>query len=313
MLTYRSGTSCRLAVTGNVSSRQDGIREGGGLIVDPVGTPIDTVGTVIDNVTTAATYGTNFGCGTPTGRLTFGGGYSHTTISNASALRKFGDSDSDTFTGNVGIGILRPGQLSIDGSYSTIAYPNRFAGLTGIFIPPQLLGSGVKTYRVGLTLSRPIGGRVSGRIGASILHADPSGGQAAYTSPAYTIGLVYEPTPRITASLTGARDISPTASVGALYSVTDQILLDVRYRLGRSITLDGNVGVLKDSYKQGFAIPGEPARGNDTTTTYGVGATYRPRSLYDVNFNVSRSIRRANPAIFDFSSTRVGLTVAVHI
>lgn len=312
-LTYHGGSSCEVAVTGNVSSRQDGIRDFGAPIVDPSGAPLDNPGTVIDNVTTAASYGGNFGCGTPTGRLTFGGGYTHSTISNGSPLRKFGDSDSDTYNGNVGIGILHPGQLSLTGSYSTIAYPNRYSGAGFVNIPPQLLNSGVASYRIGITLSRPLGTRFSGRIGAAFLHADPSGGEAAYSSPAYTLGLTYTPTTRLTANLSGSRDISPSAAVGALYSVTDQVQLDVRYTLGRAIFLDANVGLVKNSYKQGFAIPGEPARGDDTTTTFGVGASYRPRPLFDVSVNVDHSIRRSTPSIFDYTSTRVGLTVAVHI
>lgn len=312
-LTYHSGSRCQVAVTGNVSSRQDGIRDFGSPLVDPTGTRTDTAGTVIDNVETVANYGSSFGCGAPTGRLTFGGGYTHSSASNASVLRKFGDSESDTYTGNVGIGILQPGQVSLNGSYSTIAYPNRATGSIINGIPPQLINSGVATYRVGITLSRPIGNRLSGRIGASFLHADPSGGQAAYSSPAYTLGLTYTPSARLSATLSGSRDLSPSANVGALYSVTDQLLADVRYTLGRSITLSANAGLVKENYKQGFAIPGEPARGTDTTTSYGAGIAFHPRSLFDINLNISQSIRRSTPPIFNFRSTRVGLTLAVHI
>jgi hypothetical protein len=312
-LTYHSGSRCQVAVTGNVSSRQDGIRDFGAPLVDPSGTRTDTAGTVIDNVETSTSYGSNFGCGTPTGRLTFGGGYTHNSASNASVRRKFGDSENDTYTGNVGIGILQPGQVSLNGSYSTIAYPNRATGSVINGIPPQLINSGVATYRVGITLSRPIGNRLSGRIGASFLHADPSGGQAAYSSPAYTLGLTYTPSARLSATLSGSRDISPSANVGALYSVTDQLLADVRYTLGRSITLSANAGLVKENYKQGFAIPGEPARGTDTTTSYGAGIAFHPRSLFDINLNISQSIRRSTPPIFNFRSTRVGLTLAVHI
>ncbi len=312
-LTYHSGSRCQIAVTGNVSSRQDGIRDFGTPVIDPSGTRTDTAGTIIDNVEMASSYGSNFGCGTPTGRLTFGGGYTHSSVSNASVLRKFGDSENDTYTGNIGVGILKPGQVSLNGSYSTIAYPNRATGSLINGIPPRLVNSGVRTYRIGIAVSRPIGNRLSGRIGASFLHADPSGGQAAYSSPAYTLGLTYTPTARLSATLSGSRDISPSANVGALYSVTDQLLADVRYTLGRSITFNANAGLVKENYKQGFAIPGEPARGADSTTTYGAGISFHPRSLFNVNLNVSQSIRRSTPTIFDYRSTRVGLTVAVHI
>ncbi len=88
-------------------------------------------------------------------------------------MRKFSDSNSDTFSGNIGVGILRPGQVSLTGSYSTIGYPGRRSGHSrGSSIPPQFLSTGVHTYRVGISLTRPIGTRLNGTFGVSYLHAD---------------------------------------------------------------------------------------------------------------------------------------------
>ncbi|MBV8970710.1 MAG: hypothetical protein JO290_00285, partial [Sphingomonadaceae bacterium] len=200
-ITYHRGTSCQVTVSGNYASRQNGIRGAGAETIDPSGNPADDVGAVIDNVQTSSLYGVNAGCGSPTGRLSFGLGYNHSSLANGASIRRFADSDSDTYSGNVGIGILRPGQLSLVGSYSTIGYPNRFAGVPGFLIPPQLLNAGVHTYRIGVSFSRPIGTRLSGSIGASFLHADPSGGQAPYSSPAYNLGLAYTASERLSFGL----------------------------------------------------------------------------------------------------------------
>ena len=310
LVTYHAGSSCQVSVNGNYASRQGGIREAGAAIIDPAGAPADDVGIVIDNVITTAVYGANAGCGSPTGRLTFGGGYTHSSISNGAALRKFGDSDSDTFMGNVGLGIFRPGQLSLNGSYSTIEYPNRIGG--AILNGAPLVNSGVKTYRIGLSYSRPIGTKLSGSFGVAFLHSDPIGGQAAYNSPAYNLGLNYAPSQRLNFTLTGSRDIIPSTTAGALFRVVDQLLLGAHYSLGNDITVDGNAGFIRNNYKQAFSLPGEPVRNNDISPTFGLGVTYAPRSLYDVTVNVTRTSRTSDPAIYNYSSTRAGITLAVH-
>ena len=308
-LAYHSGSGCQVVVDGSYSSRQAGIREAGAAVIDPSGAPADDVGTVINNVLTSSVYGANAGCGSPSGRLSFGGGYVHSSLSNGAATRSFGDSDADTYSGNVGFGVFRPGQLSLNGSYTSIAYPHRGSLIVnGV----QEISTGVKTYRIGVSFARPIGTKLSGTIGVSYLHSDPVGGQAAYNSPAYTLGLNYTASPRLSFALNGSRDIVPSTSAGALFRVVDQVLLSGHYSLGQSITVDANLGLIGNEYKGGFAIVGEPPRRNDTTKTAGVGVTYAPRSLYDVTLNVTQSIRSSDPSIFNYSSTRVGLTLALH-
>ncbi len=312
-LTYRRGTSCQASINGNYSRRQNGIRSPGAEITDPSGLPVEDVGTVINNVQSSSVYGANLGCGSPAGRLSFGGGYSHSSLNNESATRRFLNSESDVFSGNVGIGILRPGQLSLVGSYSTISYPNRLAVIGGVVIPPQLINSGVHTYRIGLSFSRPIGTRLSGTIGASYLHADPTGGQQPYTSPAYNASLTYIASPRLRFELVGLRDIVASTTSGALYRVIDQVEFTTSYSLGQSISIRANAGLISNNYKQPFVIPGEVLRVSQTTKEIGAGITFAPRDLYDVTFNVSQSFRTANPGVLNYNSTRAGITLAVHI
>ncbi len=313
ILTYRRGSSCRLSVNTNYSRRQNGIRGAGAQIFDPAGNPVDDIGVVVDNVQTSLGYGANVGCGSPSGRLSFGGGYSHGSLSNDAPTRQFADSDSDIFSGNVGIGILRPGQLSLTGSYSTIGYPHRLAGFGGAFIPPQLLNAGVRTYRVGLSFSRPIGTRFSGSIGASFLHADPTGGQPPYSSPAYNVSVTYTASPRLSFNLAGVRDIVASTTAGALYRVVDSVQFGSDYSLGESITIRANAGLISNSYKQPFVIPGEVLRVSQTTKQVGLSAIFAPRKLYDVSVHVSQTFRESNPSVLNYNSTRAGVTLAVHI
>ena len=311
-LTYHSGSSCQLSVSGNYASRQAGIQSGSS-VVDSTGAPVEDVGEVIDNVLTNSTYGANAGCGSPTGRLTFGAGYLHSTRSNGAVTRRFGNSDADTFSGNVGLGILRPGQLSLNGSYTTIVYPDRgaLAALEGL--PPALANVGVKIARIGLSFSRPIGTKLNGSIGVSFLHSDPGGGQAAYNSPAYTLALNYTSSSQLTFSLIGSRDIVPSTTAGALFRVADMIALTAHYQLGQAITISPNAGFIGNTYKQPFAIVGEPARRSDSTKSFGLQIAFAPRQLYDVTLNVQHYIRNSNPTTYSYTGTTAGLTLAVHL
>ncbi len=310
-VTYRSGSSCQAVANGSYSSRQGGV---GGLNVagiDPTNNP-DGVGRVIDNVQDTSLYGASASCGAPSGRLSLGASYFHSSLRNGSPVRKFVDSDNDTFSGNVGIGILRPGQIGITGSYSTIGYPNRLTG-AGIFIPPQFLSTGVRTYRIGLTLTRPIGTRLSGTFGVSYLHADPVGAGQPYSAPAYNAALTYTSSQKLTFSLVGSRSAIASNGAGAVFRVVDQVLFDANYSLGQAISINANLGFIRNNYKQSFAIPGEPARVNEITKTAGINVTYAPRQLYDVTLGVSHAMRSADPSLFNYNSTKASLTLAVHI
>lgn len=311
---YRTGSGCHASVNGFVSQRQNGLRDNTAPLVDVNGLAPDDVGTLIDNVQTSAIYGVNVGCGSPTGKLTFDAGYTRSSSSNASAARRFGDSVSDSYNGSIGLGILRPGQVSLTGSYSTISYPNRALGVpAGVLLPGLLLDAGVKTYRVGISVSRPIGRKLSGSAGISFLHSEPGGVQSPYNAPAYNLGLDYNASTRLNFNLNGSRNSVSSNTAGAAFRVVDQVSLGSHYKLGRAISLDANAGFIRNNYRQAFAIVGETTRFNETTKIFGLGVTYAPRPLYRLSFNVNEAIRNSNPSIFDYSSTRASVTLAVHI
>jgi hypothetical protein len=311
-LTYHIGSSCQAVVNGSYSSRQAGIYSGSIAAGNPTGNP-DSVGAVIDNVQDTAIYGANARCGSPSGRLSFGGGYTRSTLRNAALTRRFSDRNSDTFSGDVGVGILRPGQVSLTGSYSTIGCPGRAVGIPGIVIPPAAPSAGVHTYRVGVTLTRPIGTRLSGTFGISYLHADPTLGQAPYSAPAYNVALYYDSGSRLSFGLTGLRGVFSSSTAGALYRVVDRAQFSAQYDLGQAITIGADIGLIRNDFKQAFALVGEPLRRNELSKTAGVNVTYQPRRLYDVSLGVIQTIRTADPSIYNYNSTKVSLTLAIHI
>lgn len=309
-LSYRAA-SCSAVVNGNYSSRQNGTRDFGN-VVPAVGVPIpDDIGRLTDNRQIEVVYGLNVSCG-GNGRLSFGGGAQRSELRNAGVTRRFGDSDSNVYSLFAGIGVLRPGQLRINGSYSTINYPNLLT-TPGLALPPFALNNSVKTYSVGLSYTRPIGTKLTGTIGASYLTSRPDGPQAPYSSPAYNINLIYVPSNRLTLSIAGSRSAIASQTAGALFRVVDSIDVSASYRLGEKIFTTANAGLISNSYNQPFATVGQPARQHDSSKIIGAGVSYRPRKLYDIGLSVNQTYRTSDISIYSYNSTQIIFNVAIHI
>lgn len=314
-LTAQAGASCSTVVNANYSNRQNGIGSFGNSAPLPPSTgdaPPEDIGRLIDNRQISVTYGANARCGSPGGRLSFGGGAVFSTLDNGSPLRSFANSNSNSYSLFAGLGVLRPGQLQVTGSYSTISYPNHLI-IPGLPTPPVGLNTGVKTYNVGLSYSRPIGNKLSGSIGLSYLTSQPGGGLPSSSSPAYNISLSYHPGPKLDFSVLAARSVLSSTGAGALFRVVDSVQLTAAYEVSKTIKARANAGLTANNYKLPFAIPGEPARRSDSSKLVGVGINYRPRSLYDLGVYVSQSFRTSPASLINYNSTRASVTLSIHV
>ncbi len=316
VLTTPVGARCSVVANGNYANRQNGLSDFAdtGVALPPAAgdLPPDDVGRLIDNRQIFVSYGANANCGSPGGRLSAGGGASHSSLDNGSPLRRFANSNSNVYSLFAGLGVFRPGQLQINGSYSTIAYPNRLI-LPGATVSPVGFNTGVKSYRAGLTYSRPIGTKLTGSIGLSYLTARPDGGQSPYSAPAYDLSLSYRPGTRLSFSAVGSRSIVSSGTAGALFRVVDLIALTTTYEISTTISAHANAGLTVNNYKQPFDIPGEPARRTDSSKLIGLGVNYAPRPLYDVGINVNQTFRNSNSSFLNYNSTRASITLSVHV
>lgn len=315
-LNYAVGARCRGLASVALSRRQAGNRSA---LFDPdAGDPVidpgleDDSGRTIDNVQKLTSTALNANCASPSGALSFGGNFNRRSLRNQAFTRRFADSDTNTFGGFVGVGVFRPGQLQLVGSYTTIKYPN---GLQTVGLPVPFARSAVDTYRLGLTYSRPIGSRLSGSIGASYLRGKPrdSSSGSAYSSPAYNLGLTYRPGTRMTFNLLGSRDIIASNSAGALFQVVDVVSLSTFYRASPSITARAAASLQRRDFRQSFAtIEDLVARDKQTFTVLNAGVSYAPRRLYDLSFDVAHAIRKSTPSIFNYDNTSATVSLGVH-
>lgn len=303
-LLYHLGSRCSGVVNSTFNRRQNG-QESTIDDEDPTIPPDDVV-RVVNNVQETLAYGVTADCGLSSG-LTFGGSANHSQQNNGARTRRFSNSDNSSFSVYSGVQVAR-GQLQLVGSYSTIDYPNR-----NLLLDPLLLVSnGVKTRRIGLNYSRPIGSRLSGSLGLSYLKVNPDG-RDGYTTPAYNVSLTYHPGTRLVLSVNGSRNILSSRTVGALYRVVDQIGLNANYKLNSKINVNGNLGLTRNKFKQTFIVVDDPFIINrDVSKRAGLRVTYSPRSLYDVSFGVDQVSRSSKPSLYDYDSTKVHLSLGVH-
>lgn len=323
---YTLGARCSGAIDASYSERQNGLNGFGDRFVDDptvpdpevIPEPIDPivdddVGRLVDNGQEALSYGASFGCGSASGRLSFGANARRSTLRNTAETRRFSNSNNTTYSGYVGVSAFGPGQLQVTGSYSTIDYPGRTLGL-GPGIPVFLGATSTESYQIGLNYARPIGTRLSGSIGASYLTSRPEGLGAPYNAPAYNVSLTYRPGTRLTTTLSAARSIQSSNSVGALFTVLDRVQLGTSYQLGSSLSARAQASYERRNFRQSFALPGDglTARSRENTTTFGAGIGYSPRSLYDVGFDIRQRLRRSTPTFFNYDSTTATVSVGIH-
>ena len=280
-----------------------------------------------DNVVETKSVGASANCQRPVG-IGFGVNASHDERDNKSVARQAFDSRTTSFGANVSYTLPVLGQISLGGNYSNVDYPRRTV-LVGN--PPMSTADGVDIYSGNISYRRSLGTRLTVNVGGSYYLARPDPRdvvvivevlpgifglvpqrRADFNGAGYLVGIAYRPSPRLTADIRAARDISQSSSVGALYVVRDSFGVDFGYNLGPSINT--GIGATYDirRYRNAFVSIEEPrARVRDNIGRVYARIGYSPRRLFDLDFEVAHQKRNSNPSIYDFSSTTAALTLRV--
>ena len=278
-----------------------------------------------DNVIETKSVGASANCQRPVG-IGFGVNASHDERDNKSVFREAFDSRTTSFGANLSYTLPVLGQISVGGNYSNVDYPSRTV-LVGN--PPMVAGDGVDIYSGNLSYRRSLGTRLTVNVGGSYYLARPDPRdvlvpvfpglpfltpqrRADFNGAGYLVGIAYRPSPRLTADIRAARDISQSSSVGALYVVRDSFGVDLGYNLGPSINT--GIGATYDvrRYRNAFASVEEPrARIRDNIGRIYARVGYSPRRLFNLDFEVAHQKRDSKPSEYSFSSTSAALTLRV--
>ena len=259
----------------------------------------------------------------------FGVNASHDKRDNKDTARELFDSRTNTFGGNLSYTLPVLGTVSLGGSYADVDYPSRTT-LIASGGAPMVSGDGVDIYSGNLGYRRSIGPRLTVNVGGSYYVAKPKPSEtiilvptpigfivvpqrrADFSGAGYVVGVAYRPSPRLTADIRAARDISQSSSVGALFVVRDSFGVDLGYKLGPSINT--GIGATYDirRYRNAFASTEERfPRVRDNIGRVYARVGYAPRRLFDLDFEVAHQKRDSNPSAYNFSSTSAALTLRV--
>ena len=281
-LNYRF-SRCSGAVTGNLRIRQSQLEEF--LDAGPV-----------KNIEYFRKVGVGVRCGGAIGLSPFVN-VARSWASNSNSLRDFSDYTMNEASG--GIAYTRPtfGELSVVATVRKAKYTHR-EGLD--------LSDGYKVFSIGGRYSRDIGSRLKGSFGVFRTTVDPGSGFQKFTGVTTDASLDALLGGNLQAHLGWTRDIQPVTLGFGSFEVDNRLDLNATYALSPRLSLGAGGGLVRrhvegDSVLPVTQIDRERRWFAFTSLTYHRSA----RTAIDLQFRHEQ--RRADPSIFDYNSTSVGL------
>jgi len=213
--------------------------------------------------------------------------------------------DHQTFTATPSIAYNQPtiGKISLFGSYTDGAFPNRVENGTE---------DGYHMYSGGLRYQRRIGARLDGSISVGYAQLDPQfAGVPHFRGVTYQADFTYLATSRLLFHLSLDRAPRPSLLYGATYDVNGAYDLDATYKLSQRISLTlGGTAQRRRVEGQGL----NPVIENTSDTILG---GFGSASVQFRRFTLSLEYRHqhsdANVPEFTYSENRVGLSLHVPI
>lgn len=245
-------------------------------------------------------------CGRATG---FGGSLTLQRIDTKNSARslRIQDRTAETLFGTVRYAAPTLVDVSLFYTYTNNEFPNRIN-------PGRPVGDGYWTESLGLRVERKFGSRLT--TGASVSGTRvkrefvPPGTREKFTAATYSGDLSYRAGNRLLITLNGGRSVKPSERVGKLFDVSETFEGSARYRLGSRFSV--TLGHAYTDSKSNLDTSAFRAVVTDATTNSTSGKfEYRRGTLGSVSLSVQHETRDTNLPIFNYTSTRVGVSTAV--
>ena len=311
----RAGRSCTGSITGEYKRRQSLLSESSGRG---------------DNTQEVIDYGAAADCA-PVSGIGLGGSVNRQMTNNQNIERSIQDSRETNLEGHLNFGAPLIGTFTAGGSLSRFDYPNRDLFVAGPDGNLLTTSDKLDLYSAHVGFSRAVGTRLSVSAQGSYVKVKPKpenvinliqddngitfpilSPRAGYSGPGYNLSIDYHTGVRLSASLSGGRNITSSPNVAARLDIHDDIGLVVNYKLGAAISTSIGANYDRRQYRGGFATVADPiARTRDSIKRVFAQATYAPRPLYGIDFEVGHQKRTSNPSQYNFSSTSASVTLRV--
>jgi len=246
-----------------------------------------------------STVGADARCGLASGLAPFGG-VSRTWVTNSSDVRRYADYTMNQANG--GIAYSRPvlGEFAVLASVKDANYPNRDNSV--------VLTDHFHVFSIGARYSRDIGSRVKGSAAIYRTTVDSGAGLPKFTGITSDVSLTALASDNIKAQLRWARDVKPVNVGYGAFNIDSRLSADVDYGLSPRLTVSAGGGLVRRHIRGEVLLFGPELQSERRTFEY-ARLTYKRSARTSLALDVRHESRSANPSIFNYHSTSVGLVL----
>ncbi len=231
-----------------------------------------------------------------------------TDAKNSSRRLTVQDSTQETLSTTLLYGAPNLADLALSWTYANAEFPNRLN-------PGRPVGDGFWTQSLGARIQRDFGSRMTVGLGGGRVLVKrefaPVGLPLKLNSTNYQADIVYRFGRRIQIDVNAAREVRPSGRPGKLLDIAESAGARVRYRLNPRISVafgHDYQQVKSNADTLGFA--NDVVTNSYTNGTYGT-VEFRTPGRLGFTLDVRHEDRDTNLPIFNYISTRVGLTTTV--
>ena len=226
-----------------------------------------------------------------------------TWATNSASVMKTTDYRNFVVTG--GLAYQRPsfGVLSVFGQYSTSTYSNRFVPV-GLAVRRD----GQSVTAGGVRYVRRLGARIEGSV--SLSYSSLTGrapGLAPFRGATYAVDVSYRVNSRLHLHSSFDRAVEPSNTLNASYTIDRTVTAAADYAVGARAILSGGISH-SDRTSRGVIVTAFDLTTDHLTDYFTSLRIPLGRRLY-VAFDVRQEERTANLNVFNYSSTRAGVSV----
>lgn len=250
-----------------------------------------------NNTEHVTTIGADARCGLASGLAPFVGA-SRTWVTNSSETRRFADYNMNQAHG--GIAYSRPvlGEIAVVAAVKDADYPHRDATL--------LLADHFHVFSIGVRYSRDVGSRLKGSAAINRTTVDSGAGLPKFTGLTSDVSLTALASDNIQAQVRWVRDVQPVNVGFGAFNIDSRLSADVDYGLSPRLTLSGGAGLIHRHIRGEIALFGPQIQSERRTFEY-ARLTYKRSARTSLALDVRHESRSADPSIFNYDSTSVGL------
>lgn len=226
-----------------------------------------------------------------------------TRAKNSSLVRQVNEYVNDNAMASLGYSRPQLGTVSVYVTAAKSRYPLRLALL------PGAPADGANVYSAGFGYERQIGTRLSGKANIGYTRVDPRlPGTPDFKGASWDVNLTYDSRNRFRGTLSFARSVEQSNLLGDTYGINTSLRLNGDYAFNDRFRLSAGAAYVRRKQQQSplFQLPNFNSR--DRTISVYSRLTAGNVGPVGIAFDASREHRKSVVPIFNYGSTRFGVT-----